>query len=234
MTLSADWTGDVEQVRLAPTNHDHGGNIMIYEVRTYRLKPRMVPGFIEAFGKAYENGRKQLSPLAAFFYSEVGPLNEVMHIWPYESLGEREAVRAEAVKTGVWPPDVTAMIHQMNSEIFTPFPFMTEFLSGDHGPLFEYRYYAVNPGTMPGIIKGWEDAIDARQGLSPCAIAMHTDVGGLNKYVHIWPYKSFEHRAEVRAEGVAKGIWPPKGSPKGAIITQDNKLLMAAPFSPLR
>ena len=84
---------------------------MIYEVRTHRLKLRMVPQFLETFEKAYENGRKQLSPLAAFFYSEVGPLNEVIHIWPYENLAEREAVRAEAAKTGVWPPDVTDMIH---------------------------------------------------------------------------------------------------------------------------
>ncbi len=207
---------------------------MIYEVRTYRLKLRMVPQFLETFEKAYENGRKQLSPLAAFFYSEVGPLNEVIHIWPYENLAEREAVRAEATKTGVWPPDVTDMIHEMKVEIFNPFPFMTEFLSGEHGPLFEYREYAVHAGTIPGIINGWKDAIEARNALSPCAMAMHTEIGGLNKYVHIWPYKSFEHRAEVRAEGVAKGIWPPKGSPKGAIITQDNKLLLAPAFSPLR
>ena len=122
----------------------------------------------------------------------------------------------------------------MKAEVFTPFPFMTEFLSGEHGPLFEYREYAVHAGTMPGIINGWKDAIDARKALSPCAMAMHTEIGGLNKYVHIWPYESFEHRAQVRAEGVAKDVWPPKGSPKGAIITQDNKLLHAAPFSPLR
>lgn len=207
---------------------------MIFEVRTYRLKPRMVPGFIDAFGEAYENGRKQLSELAAFFYTEVGPLNEVMHIWKYDDLGQRDQVRAAAVESGVWPPKVTEMVYQMNTEIFRPFPFMTEFLSGEHGPLFEYRYYAVNPGTMTGIIKGWEDAIEARNELSPCAMGMYTDVGDINKYVHIWPYKSFEHRLDVRAEGLAKGVWPPKGSPKGAIITQDNKLLMAAPFSPLR
>jgi hypothetical protein len=227
-------TSDWPPTKLNTARSTRQGDNMIYEVRTYRLKPRMVPGFIEAFGKAYENGRKQLSPLAAFFYSEVGPLNEVMHIWAYKDLAEREAVRAEAIATGVWPPAVSDMIHQMNSEIFKPFPFMGEFMSGEHGPLFEYRYYSVHNGTMPGIIKGWEDAIGARSSLSPCAMAMHTDVGDINKYVHIWPYESFEHRAQVRAEGVATGVWPPKGSPKGAIITQDNKLLMAPSFSPLR
>ena len=207
---------------------------MIYEVRTYRLKLRTVPEFMKKFEAAYENGRKQLSPLAAFFYSEVGHLNEVIHIWPYKDLAEREAVRTEAIKTGVWPPDINDMIHEMKAEVFTPFPFMTKFLSGEHGPLFEYREYAVHAGTIPGIINGWKDAIDARMELSPCAMAMHTDIGGLNKYVHIWAYESFEQRAQVRAEGVAKGVWPPKGSPKGAIITQDNKLLLAPSFSPLR
>ncbi len=207
---------------------------MIYEVRTYRLKLRTTPEFLKLFKETYENGRKQLSPLAAIFYSEVGPLNEVIHIWPYKDLAEREAVRAEAVATGVWPPDIGAMIHEMKAEIFNPFPFMSEFLSGEHGPLFEYREYAVHAGTMPGIINGWKDAIEARNALSPCAMVMHSELGGLNKYVHIWPYNSFEHRMQVRNEGVSTGVWPPKGSPKGAIITQDNKLLLAPDFSPLR
>jgi len=77
---------------------------MIYEVRTYRLKLRMVREFMKSFEAAYENGRKQLSPLAAFFYSEVGPLNEVIHIWPYESFEHRAQVRADGVAKGVWPP----------------------------------------------------------------------------------------------------------------------------------
>ena len=125
----------------------------------------------------------------------------------------------------------------MNSEIYRPFPFMTEFLSGEHGPLFEYRYYTVHPHTMPGIIKGWEDAIDARNELSPCAMAMHTDVGDLNKYVHIWPYKSFGHRMQVRDEGVAKGVWPPKGDTPDAPVTvfnQENKIMYPASFSPMQ
>ena len=54
---------------------------MIYETRTYRLKPRGVPEFIDKFGKAYKN-RQSLSKISAFFYTEIGPLNEVIHIWP--------------------------------------------------------------------------------------------------------------------------------------------------------
>ncbi|MEC8461999.1 MAG: NIPSNAP family protein, partial [Pseudomonadota bacterium] len=70
---------------------------MIYETRTYRLKPRGVPEFIDKFGKAYKN-RQSLSKISAFFYTEIGPLNEVIHIWPYKNAEERDKKRARSVK----------------------------------------------------------------------------------------------------------------------------------------
>ena len=73
---------------------------MIYEVRSYRLKPRTQPEFIKVFGEAYEK-RKEVSPLAAFFYTEIGPLNEVIHIWPYEDTAARDRARAETGTLGL-------------------------------------------------------------------------------------------------------------------------------------
>jgi hypothetical protein len=122
----------------------------------------------------------------------------------------------------------------MKSEIYVPFPFVGAFGSGEMGPIFEWREYIVNPGMMPGVMKGWEEAIEARRKVSPLVIAMQTDLGVLSKYTHIWAYKSLEHRAQVRDEVRDKGIWPPKGSPKGGLRYQDNKICLAAPFSPLQ
>ena len=64
-------------------------------------------------------------------------------------------------------------------------------------------------------------------------MAMHTDAGDLNKFVHIWSYESLNHRAEVRKEAAAKGIWPPK-SRRETLQIQTNKICLAAPFSPIR
>ena len=50
---------------------------MIFEVRTYRTKPRAVPEFLDIFGKAYEK-RQSLSKLSPFFYTEIGMLNQVI------------------------------------------------------------------------------------------------------------------------------------------------------------
>ena len=61
---------------------------MIYEFRTYTLQPRMLPEFLKRFGDALEP-RLKLSKLAAFWYTEIGPLNQVIHVWPYENAVER-------------------------------------------------------------------------------------------------------------------------------------------------
>lgn len=51
---------------------------MIYEVRTYTLKPGSVPRFEELLGAALPH-RETYSKLGAFWHTEIGPLNEVIH-----------------------------------------------------------------------------------------------------------------------------------------------------------
>ena len=117
---------------------------MIYEVRTYTLKPGSVPTFEENFAKALPH-RLKYSPLAAFWHTEIGPLNQVIHVWPYESLDERTRIRAEAVQDPNWPPaNDPDMYVNMESEIFIPAPFMRP-LGGDQalGNIYEMRSYTL-------------------------------------------------------------------------------------------
>ena len=207
---------------------------MIYEVRTYRLQPRGVPEFIDTFGKAYEK-RKNLSRLAAFFHTEIGMLNEVIHIWPYKDADEREKKRARSAEDRkyAWPPKVAHLQQHMQSEVFVPAPFTPAFPRGEKGPIFEWREYMVIPGMIPEVYKSWEKALPKRLEMSELVMAMHTDAGALNKFVHIWAYESLEHRAEVRGAAVAEGIWPPKSRVE-TLQMQTNKIVLAAPFSPLK
>ena len=122
---------------------------------------------------------------------------------------------------------------EMRSEIFFPFPFTPKIEPGKVGPVFEWRDYIVKPGLMPDIIDRWEKGIGPRLELSPCTMIMYTDLGALNRMVHIWPYESLDQRAEVRARASAQGIWPPAGG-AGTLVSQDNKILFAAPFSPIQ
>ena len=207
---------------------------MIYETRTYRLKPRGVPEFIDKFGKAYKN-RQSLSKISAFFYTEIGPLKRS---YPYLALQERRRTRQEAGAVGQGqeihlaaesrPPAGAYAVRAIRAVAFHP-----DLCKRQQGPIFEWREYQIIPGLIPELYKSWEKAIGKRTEMSELVMAMHTDAGDLNKFVHIWAYESLEHRAEVRAEAMAKGIWPPKGR-KETLQTQANKIVLAAPFSPIQ
>ena len=205
---------------------------MIYEVRTYQIAPRSLPEVLHRFGEAYEH-RKSFSEMSAFWYTEIGPLNQIIHVWPYENAGERERIRAEAGATPHWPPPIGEFLVTMNSEIFTPAPFCPEFKTGENGPIYEMRSYTLKAGKIPGMIEGWAPKIEERSKRSPLTIAMYTEVGDLNKWVHVWSYESLSQRSEVRDKAKADGIWPPGGG-GDRLVYQENKILLPAPFSPAR
>ena len=205
---------------------------MIYEMRTYQVKVGSLAEVEKRYGEAYEY-RKKYSPLTAFWHTEVGPLNEIIHVWGYKDLAERARIRTEAAKDPNWPPKIQEFIVRMQSEIVVPFPFTTELLPGKMGPIFEMRYYTIRAGTLPDIIKRWGAAIDARTKLSPLALAGHVEFGEANRYYHIWAYESMEHRAAIRNEARQKGVWPPPGG-GDIILTQSNKICLPSSFSPVQ
>lgn len=205
---------------------------MIYEIRTYGLVPGSVAEVEKRFGEAYEY-RKKYSELTAFLHTEIGPLNEIVHIWGYQDLAERARVRAEAAKDANWPPKIQEFIRTMRAEIVAPFAFVPPVRPGKLGPIYELRYYTLKAGTLPDTAKGWEAKLPDRIKLSPIVLAGGVDFGHANGFVHIWAYGSLDQRAKVRAEANATGVWPPPGG-RDRLLTQENKILLPSAFSPLQ
>jgi NIPSNAP protein len=206
---------------------------MIIEVRTYELKPGSVAEVEKRFGDGLP-AREKFSKLAAFWHTEIGPLNQIIHVWAYENFEQRAAVRKASQESGAWPPPIREFIVSMNSEIFVPAPFSPGLEPRQVGPLFEIRSYTLAAGGIPGLIERWAPKIDERVKLSPLVGAWYSEFGTLNKWVHIWAYKDASERQKVRADAIARGIWPPGGGPAGAMLKQENKLVLPASFSPLR
>jgi hypothetical protein len=210
--------------------------LMIYDLRTYTLKPRSVPAVLKLFEEAIPT-REKYSRLGAFFHTEIGPLNQIVHIWPYEDASEMQRVRGEASAdpSGMWPPKgLTPHMAIQSSELIQPAPFMEDWTGPQKlGELYELRIYDLVPGTRGEVLKAWSSKIDGRREYSPLAGCwLSAGVGGLgNKLYHLWAYDNFEHRARVRAETTAAGVWP---SDDGSnYLRQENKLLVPASFSPL-
>jgi hypothetical protein len=213
---------------------------MIYEVRTYDLKPRAVPEVEKRFGELYEAKRRKYSEIAAFWHTEIGPLNQIVHVWPYKDLEERGRIRAAAVKEKAWPPNIGEFVVSMRSDIMIPFPVSPELKPAKQGPYFEMRTYTYPSGELPVIMDNWEKALPHRLKVGPVTAVWYSELGGLNKFVHIWPYKSLDERVAVREKLRAGGDWPPyeyakKRGERGYVLAQqENKILLPAAFSPLQ
>jgi hypothetical protein len=204
---------------------------MIYEIRTYTLTTG-------AAGEVEERTAESIaawgndSPLVGFFHTETGPLNEVVHVWRFADLAERAAVRARALEDPRWPPATGHLILNQQTEIVTPFPFAPEWTPGADGPVYELRQYTFRPGTLPAIMQSWEAALPARLELSRPVLLGNVEIGpSVNSFVHLWPYRSLDERADIRSAAVAAGIWPPAGG-RDYYLQQTSKILLPASFSP--
>lgn len=68
---------------------------MIVEHRTYTLKALRTGDFLKLYERAaLPLQLKYLGHMIGFYVSEIGPLNEVVHLWGFASLAERERRRA--------------------------------------------------------------------------------------------------------------------------------------------
>ena len=181
---------------------------MIYEVRTYTLRPGTLAEFEERYEKRLPL-REKHSKLGAFWHTEFGPLNQVIHVYPYDDPQHRTRVR-------------TAMAQDAERNAM---PGGAEFVVE--------RTYTYAPGDIPKVLDAWGKAIEAREKFSPLAACWTSELGGLNKFTHIWVYKDLNERARVREESRRPGTgWPPQAGVRP--VRQENKLLVPATFSPVR
>ena len=205
---------------------------MIYEIRTYTLKPGSIPEFEKRFEASLEN-RLRFSELAAFWHTDIGPLNQVIHVWPYENLQQRGEIRSRASQEPDWPPKVAELIFSMQSEIFAPAPFSPKLGGGQKlGNVYEMRIYQYQPGSIPTVIERWREALKGgRLELSPIAACLSSEIGQLNVWVHIWPYTDLDERDRIRKRSFELESWPPKT--REFLIGMQNKFMIPASFSPM-
>ena len=205
---------------------------MIYEIRTYTLKPGSIPEFEKRFEDSLES-RLRYSELAAFWHTDIGSLNQVIHVWPYEDLHQRQEIRARLKQEPDWPPKTSDLVVLQQSEIFIPAPYSPKLGGGQKlGNIYEMRIYQFQAGSIPTVIERWGKALPlGRTDLSPIAACMSSELGQLNVWIHIWPYASLDERSRIRAESRKLDTWPPKT--REFLISQQNKILIPASFSPM-
>ena len=103
---------------------------MIFEIRTYRLKTGATPEYLRLIGEeCIAIQKSHLGRLFGYFHSDIGPLNEIVHIWVYASLEDRERRREALLRDPDWRallPRIQSHIETMENKIMKPAPFWTQ------------------------------------------------------------------------------------------------------------
>ncbi|AND89007.1 MULTISPECIES: NIPSNAP family protein [Bradyrhizobium] len=203
---------------------------MLYEIATLTVKLGTAAKAVAGIGD-YVGAPEAKGTLLGCWANEIGELNQLLVL---RSFGDHEAYRGErerALRTAN-PFNAGEAIAQMSFDTYVPFPFLPPVVPGKYGSVYEIRTYRLKHGGVPPTIAAWEAAMPERGKLSPLSIAMYA-LDGPPRFTHIWPFASLDARAAVRAESVARGVWPPKGGPDW--LTGEMRSIIALPtaISPL-
>jgi hypothetical protein len=204
---------------------------MIVEMRTYSLYPGTVPLALERIATGIDE-RTTLSPLGGLWQTEFGRLHQIIHIWPYAGLAEREQVRARFKELKNWPARTGEWTEASETKIMHPAPFSPPLEPRAIGPVYEVRTDTYRGGQLGEITKLWSRMFEG--GVPDSFVgAWNTDIGPMNQWIHIWGFESLAARAEA-LEKYDANRHAEAGTLAKLFVKQETAICCPAAFSPLR
>lgn len=101
---------------------------MIVEERIYTLQPGQSAAYVAAYAaEGMPIQKRILGRMVGYYTTEFGPLNQVIHMWAYESLAERAERRATLFKDEGWLnylKKVRPMLVSQESKLLIPASFL--------------------------------------------------------------------------------------------------------------
>jgi hypothetical protein len=211
---------------------------MIYELRTYTLKQGSVPEVAKNSGAVGRDIRKDdYGKLEGYWVTEIGPLNQVMHLWSYKDLNERARLRAELGKNPRWSSEYVPLIRPnlVRQDI--------RLLNAVKGPVapakspnvYELRCYRAKPGAAKQWLDLFTGALPVREKYSKIVGLWTTEAGQPNEVCHLWAYPDLNTRATVRAESGKDPDWQAfVKSSTGLLDEMHSTIMVPAAHSPLK
>lgn len=211
---------------------------MIYELRTYTAKPGTIPAILKANEEVARPVRgDNYGKLEGYWYTDIGPVNQVMHLWSFDDLVERERLRAELGALPAWGKEYVPLIrpHLVKQNI--------RFLNaardmnppGDDGNFYEFRNYRLQPGMAGQWIANILKAMPLREKYSRCVAMWTCEAPDPNEVCHLWSYKDLDDRMKARVDSAGDTeLVDILKAGRPLIEEQHSTLIWPASFSPLR
>ena len=212
---------------------------MVYELRTYTLIPGKMPDYLKAAETIGRPARGQNYGVNhGYWTAEFGALNQLWHLWKYDSLNDRERLRGELGKNKDWTekyvPTIRPLIQRQDLRVMNP---VVDILPSDGttGNLYELRIYRTVLGGAQQYGENFKAVRKARDKYSPIWGAWTGEFPQPNEWIHLWRYKNLEERFKARSDAMKDPAWQAylaKGPAK--LQAMESTLLLPTNYSPLK
>ncbi len=212
---------------------------MIYELRTYTLKPGVMGDMVKAASTVSREIRgDNYGKLEGYWSTEIGPLNQVMHMWSYSDLNDRTRLRAELAKNARWNAEYVPLIRGLivRQDIRLLNAIRPPVAPASTGNIYEFRNYRAKPG---GAVRQWLDIYTAvlpqREKYSKIVGLWQSEAGQPNEICHIWAYPDLNARAAARGNAMKDPAWQEFLGKSHALLDEmHSTIMLPAPHSPLK
>jgi len=211
---------------------------MIYELRTYTLPPGAMPRYLELAEKVGRPARgNNYGMNHGYWTSEFGTLNQVWHLWSYESYEERTRLRAELAKNPTWTNEYVAPIRplllrqdlRLLNALIDPRP------PAGSGNVYEIRMYRTHVGNARPWAELFQSILPVREKYSKIVGLWTGEFPQPNEAVHMWAYPDLNARTAARAAVAKDPEWQaftPKSSPQ--LAEMQSVLLIPTAYSSMK
>lgn len=211
---------------------------MIHELRTYTFHPGALPAYLKLVEEVGSKVRgDDYGKRIGSFVADTGWLNQVWHIWEYESLDERARLRAALAQNKAWMNEFVAEIVPLlqRQEIRFMNPVLPLKPPTTSGNIYEFRVYRARMGRLREWVANITDIMPEREKHSNNVCLWTVESPEPNGVVHLWDYPGWDARAAARGAAMQDPAWQGFLGKAGPLLEEMySTIAYPAPFSPMQ
>lgn len=201
---------------------------MIHELRIYTVKPGTVGEMAKHSGEVGRAIRgDQYGKLEGYWMTEIGPLNQVCHLWSYKDLNERARLRGELAKNERWTkeylPLTRPILVRQDIRLLNP---LRDLTAPTGSNIYEFRSYRTKPGAAREWAKHFTEALPVREKYSKLAGLWQTEAGQPNEVCHLWAYPDLNARTAARGAVAKDPAWGEFLKKAGGLLEEMQTMIM--------
>jgi NIPSNAP protein len=202
--------------------------VSIYELATLTFQVGTTADRLDGLADYLESDDAEL---IGVFNSEISRQNISLVIRRFEEMPALMEARERALLSRA-PFGCDERLLGISVEAYAPFAGFERIRLGERGPYFEFRSYRVPPGGIAPTLEAWAEMVPRRSEVSEPTLIMYA-LDGAPRFIHIWGYRTLAERESLRAEALARGVWPPRSAPRWLTTDMWSELFVPDARSPL-